>query len=61
MTKKGEVAPPKRIRATKEGKEFIFESIGEASRVTGADAKTIRLCIKGISKTGKGFSFYLLE
>ena len=60
-TKKGEVAPPKRIRATKEGKEYIFESIHEASRFTSVGTKQIRLCIKGLGKTGKGFSFYLLE
>lgn len=60
-TKKGEKTPPKKIKATKDGEEFIFESISEASRFTGADAKSIRLCIKGLAKTGKGFSFFLLE
>lgn len=50
------------IRATKDGKEYFFNSINEASRYTGADKKSIRHCIrKNIRKTSKGFSFYLLE
>jgi hypothetical protein len=50
------------IRATKDGKEYFFNSINEASRYTGADTKSIRYCIRqNIRKTSKGFSFYLLE
>ena len=48
------------IRAVKDGQEFIFNSILEASRFTGADAKSIRHCLNGKRKTAKNFYFYFM-
>ena len=50
---------PVRIKAIKDGKEFIFESMSEASRITGVDTKSIRHCLRGKRKTAKNFLFFL--
>ena len=49
-----------RIKAIKDGKEFIFESMSEASRITGVDTKSIRHCLRGKRKTAKNFLFFYL-
>ena len=49
------------LRATKDGKEYFFESINEASRTTGVDTKSIRHCLNGKRKSAKNFYFYFIE
>ena len=45
------------IKAIKNGVEYVFQSINEASRFTEADTKSIRDCLKNKRKTAKGFCF----
>lgn len=60
-TKPGEKTKPKKIKCVKDNQEWILPSIHAASRFTGVGGKSIRLCLQGKLKQGKGFIFFLLE
>ena len=60
-TKPGEKTKPKKIKCVKDNQEWILPSVHAASRFTGVGGKSIRLCLQGKLKQGKGFSFFLLE
>lgn len=47
----------KRIKATKDNKEYFFISKKEASRLLNVDRSNINRCLKGIYKKSKGYSF----